>query len=77
VGERVGLEVREILGGRGGTAGGKDVRRDGRERSRFQFDRDPSFSGEPERDPDGSPVNRRRGALCGPGTEPGIDSGDI
>ena len=55
----------------------EDVRRDGpiRERSRLQLDREPSLSRERERGPDGSPVNRGRGALCGSGTEKGIGPG--
>ena len=74
------MDAGEMLGGRGGTTGGEEARRDGpiRERSRLQLDREPSLSGEPERDPDGSPVNRGRGALCGSwrsGTENGIGSG--
>jgi hypothetical protein len=61
-----GVGVRETSGGRGGTAGERDERRDGpvREPSRFQADCGLSLSGEPERGPDGPPVNRGRGALC-------------
>jgi hypothetical protein len=65
------MDQRETLGGRGDSAGGKEVRRNGLilERSRLRLDREPSFSREPERGTDGSPVNRGRGALCGSGTE--------
>ena len=60
----------ETLGGRGDSAGGKEVIRDGLilGRSRLRLDRGPSLSGEPERGPGGSPVNRGSGALCGSGT---------
>jgi hypothetical protein len=71
-----GVGVRKTLGGRGGTAGGRDERHDEpiRDRSRLQVGRKPSLSGEPEGGSDGSPVNRRRGALCCSGAEKSIGS---
>ncbi len=76
VGVSVGVDVRKTWEGRGGTAG-KDVRRKGsiRELSRLQLVRELPLSGELERGPDGSPVNRGRGALRGSGT--GMGSGTI
>lgn len=66
----VGVGERETSGGRGGTAGGRDERREEpmRERSRTQT---PSLSGETDKSPDGSPVNRGGGALW---AEKGIGS---
>jgi hypothetical protein len=75
IGVSVGVDVRKTWEGRGGT--GKDVRRKGsiRERSRLQLVREPPLSGELGRGPDGSPVNRGRGALRGSGT--GMGSGTV
>jgi hypothetical protein len=73
IGVSEGVDVRKTWEGRGGTAGGKDVRRKGsiRERSRLQLVREPPLSRELERGPDGSPVNRGRGALRGSGADMG------